>query len=56
MNLRQQIIQERVEKTARDLKLTEDMAFLRFAHSSIIGKSKHSFDKSDLIDGGKRNK
>jgi hypothetical protein len=51
MNLRQQIIQERIEKTAKDLKLSEDMAFLRFAHSLIVGKSMHSFDNSDLIEG-----
>ena len=51
MNLRQQIIQDRIEKTAKDLKLSEDMAFLRFAHSLIVGKSMHSFDNSDLIEG-----
>lgn len=51
MNLRQQIIQERIEKTEKDLKLSGDMAFLRFAHSLIVGKSMHSFDNSDLIEG-----
>ena len=51
MNLRQQLIQERIEKTSRDLKLSKDLAFIRFAHSLIVGKSVHSFDPDDLIDG-----
>lgn len=51
MNLRQQLIQERIEKTSKDLKLSEDLAFVRFAHSLIVGKSMHSFDMDDLIDG-----
>jgi len=51
MNLRQQIIQEKVEKTATDLKLSKDMAFLRFAHSLIVSKSMHSFDTRDITEG-----
>jgi hypothetical protein len=51
MNLRQQIVQDRIEKTAATLGVVEDMAFLRFAHSVIIGQSIHAFDPSDLTDG-----
>lgn len=52
MNLRQQIIQERVEQTAKNLGFSEDIAFLRFAHSVVTGQSLHAFDLSDLVDGG----
>lgn len=51
MNLHQQLIQQRIEKTAQDLKLSENLAFIRFAHSLIVGKSMHSFNEDDLIDG-----
>jgi hypothetical protein len=51
MNLRQQIIQDRIDSTARLLSVDEDMAFLRFAHSIIVGQSIHSFDPADLIEG-----
>ena len=51
MYLRQQLIQERIEKTAKDLGVSEDLAFLRFAHSIITGCSIHAFNQSDLIEG-----
>lgn len=51
MNLHQQLILQRIEKTAQDLGLPEDLAFIRFTHSLIVGKSMHSFDEDDLIDG-----
>ena len=51
MNLHQQLIQQRIEKTAQDLKLSDNLAFIRFSHSLIVGKSMHSFDEDDLIDG-----
>jgi hypothetical protein len=34
------------------MSVPEDMAFLRFAHSVIVGQSIHAFDPSDLVDGG----
>ncbi len=52
MNLRQQIIQDRVEALARALKVDSDNAFMRLAFSLITGKSIHSFDPSDVVDGG----
>lgn len=52
MNLRQQIIQDRIENTAQILGISEDMGFLRFAHSVIVNQSVHAFDHADLVDGG----
>jgi hypothetical protein len=52
MNLRQQIIQDRIERTVSTFGLSEDMAFLRFAHSLIVGQSIHAFEQADLVDGG----
>lgn len=52
MNLRQQIIQDRVEALAQALKIDSDNAFMRFAFSLVTGKSIHSFDPSDVVDGG----
>ncbi len=52
MNLRQQIVQERVEKTVQDLSVTEDVAFARFVHTLIVGQSMHAFDPADFVDGG----
>jgi hypothetical protein len=51
MNLRQQIVQDRIDDTARLLGVDADMAFLRFAHSVIVGQSIHAFDAADLIEG-----
>lgn len=52
MNLRQQLIADRVELIAQTLHLPTDQAFLRLAHSIITGQSIHAFDKADLVDGG----
>jgi hypothetical protein len=52
MNLRQQIIQDRIENTASILNVSQDIAFLRFVHSLITEQSMHAFDKKELVDGG----
>jgi len=52
MNLRQQIIQDRIEKTAQHLDISQDLAFLRFAHSLITGTSLHALDPADVTEGG----
>lgn len=53
MTLRQQIIEDRIDETAQILGITDkDRAFLRLAHSIITGQSIHSFDESDMVDGG----
>ena len=52
MTLRQQIIQDHIDKTSKLLNLGEDFAFLRFAHSLVTGVSIHSFDPDDFVDGG----
>lgn len=52
MNLRQQIINERIAKTAKLLNIEEGVAFLRYAHSLITDRSIHVFDQADLVDGG----
>ncbi len=53
MNLRQQIVHDRVEETSHILKISDnDEAFLRFTHSLITGLSIHVFDPNDLVDGG----
>ena len=53
MSVRQQIIADRIEQTAKVLNIADlDAAFLRFAHSVITGRSIHAFDESDLVDGG----
>ena len=52
MNLRQQIIQERISKTAKLLNVNEDLAFLRYSHSLITDTSIHNFNQTDLIEGG----
>jgi hypothetical protein len=51
VTLRQQIIQDHVEKVADILKVNEDLSFLRFAHSLITGISMHLFDLDDLVEG-----
>lgn len=51
MQLRQQILQDRVEALASHLQIDEDAAFLRLAHSLITGKSVHLFDEGDLVEG-----
>ena len=52
MNLRQQIIQDRVETLAQALSIDLDTAFMRLALSLVTGKSVHTFDPSDIVDGG----
>ena len=52
MNLRQQIINDRIEQLASLLKIDNDAAFMRFAHATIVDESVHSFDPDDLVDGG----
>jgi len=52
MNIRQQIVQSNIEQTASHLELDDDGAFVRLAHSLIADQSIHSFEESDLVDGG----
>jgi hypothetical protein len=52
MNLRQQIIHDQVEKLSQSLAITGDQAFVRFAHSLIVGQSIHAFNSDDFVDGG----
>ena len=52
MNLRQQIVQSNIEKTAQHFSLPSDAAFVRLAHSLITDQSVHAFEESDLVDGG----
>ena len=52
MNLRQQLISDRVDSLAKSLNLPRDMTFLRLGHSVVTGQSIHAFDKADLVDGG----
>ncbi len=51
-NIRQQIIGDEVDGVAALLGLSEDDAFLRFAHHLLTGRSLHGFDDDDLVDGG----
>lgn len=51
MNLRQQLITHRVEEIEQKLSVSNDVAFLRFAHSVITGQSIHAFDDTGLVDG-----
>ena len=52
MNLRQQIIQTNIEKTAASLGISEDLAFVRLVHSLVAGISLYAFDENDLVEGG----
>jgi len=52
MEIRQQIIQDHIEKIAQLLNINEDRAFLRFGQSLIVGQSIHAFDPSDFVEGG----
>lgn len=52
MNLRQQIVQERIEKIANGLALPQDLSFIRFAHPLIVDQSMYAFDDADLVNGG----
>lgn len=44
-NVRQQIVADEVEGVAALLKISEDDAFLRFAHQLLSGRSLHAFDE-----------
>jgi len=52
MNLRQQIINDQVEKTNDILQIGLDKAFMVFTHSLIADNSIHAFSPSDDVDGG----
>ena len=52
MNLRQQIVQNRIDSLADQLKIGADKAFMRLVHSLVTGKSIHAFDPNDVVDGG----
>jgi hypothetical protein len=52
MNLRQQIVSDRVEELAQKLKITADEAFMQLAYSLVTGNSVHTFDPNDVVDGG----
>ncbi|MBK9631707.1 MAG: AIPR family protein [Saprospiraceae bacterium] len=52
MTLRQQIVQDHIDKTITKLGLTADQSFLVFAHSLFTDRSIHSFDPNDNVDGG----
>ena len=52
MNLRQQILHDRTETIAQRLRVGADVAFMRLAFSLVTGKSVHTFDLNDVVDGG----
>jgi AIPR protein len=52
VNLRQQLITDRVDVVAKSLGLPADQAFVRLGHSVITGHSIHAFDPADLVEGG----
>ncbi|MEX5218413.1 MAG: AIPR family protein [Nitrospira sp.] len=52
MNLRQQIVQERIAEIGTLMGLPSDQAFLRLAQHLITGQSIHAFDQTDVTDGG----
>lgn len=52
MNLRQQIIQDHIDKTSASLGLRPDQAFQVFGHSTVMDRSLHSFNQNDNVDGG----
>ena len=52
MTLRQQIVQERVDQLATQLGVEQNIAFLRFAHALVTGQGVHSFEETDMVDGG----
>jgi hypothetical protein len=52
MNLRQQIVQNHIETTAKILSKKEDDAFMYFAHSLFTDISVHSIPNNDIVDGG----
>lgn len=52
MTIRQQIVEDHIEKTAKALGISEDNAFMVFSHSLFTDRSIHSFDFNDVVDGG----
>lgn len=52
MNIRQQIIADRVDELISTLGIKPDEAFMRLAFSLVTGKSVHAFDPIDVVDGG----
>lgn len=52
ISIRQQIIGDEVERVAELLGISEDAAFLRFVHQLLTGRSLHTFDDDDVVDGG----
>lgn len=52
MNLRQQIIANRVDELASTLRIEVTDAFMRLAFALVTGRSVHAFDLSDIVDGG----
>ena len=52
MNLRQQIVEDHIDKTSVKLKLAKDKAFQIFGHSIFTDKSIHSYNPNDDVDGG----
>lgn len=51
-NIRQQIIGDEVDGVATRFGISKDVAFLRFAHHLLTGRSLYAFDDDDLVDGG----
>jgi AIPR protein len=52
MQLRQQIIEDRIAILAKSQSISPDYAFLLFAHSLVTNQSLHAFVQTDLVDGG----
>jgi len=53
MDIRQQIVEDQIEKVNDQLKLNKkDYAFQIFGHSLFSNSSIHSFNPNDDVDGG----
>lgn len=52
MKLRQQIVQDNVDAISLAHSVDKDMAFLLFVWSLVTGRSLHSFDWADIVEGG----
>jgi hypothetical protein len=52
MNLKQQIIENNIERISKKFKISKEDAFVRYAHSLILGQSTTSFDQEDIVEGG----
>lgn len=52
MNLRQQIISDRIVSASERLSVNEDRAFMLFASSLVTGRSLADVDEADIVDGG----